>query len=115
MDEQRFDTLAKSIGALRSRRRVLTALSGAAVAGGIGLGGRDAAAAPKPANAKCSSDTQCASGTCIRYGTCKKNGRLSGKCRCACSIDFQCPTGQTCSNQPNAVGACFPQCPTAGL
>jgi hypothetical protein len=114
MDGQRFDTLAKSIGALRSRRRVVTALSGAALAGALGLGGREAAAAPKPANAKCSSDTQCASGTCIRYDKCKKNGKFTGKCRCACSATNECPTGQTCSNQPDEVGACFPQCPSPG-
>src|SRR5215213_8371122 len=110
MDEQRFDALAKSIGALRSRRRVVTALSGAAFAGVLGLGSREAAAALKPAAAKCSSDTQCASGTCIKYDTCKKRGKFTGKCRCACSATDGCPAGQTCSNLPNAVGACFPQC-----
>src|SRR4051794_32083815 len=113
MDEQRFDTLAKSIGALRSRRRVLTALSGAALAGALGLGGREAVAVLKLANAKCSSDTQCASGKCIKYDTCKKDGNFTGKCRCACSDDFQCPSGQTCK-QPGPLGACFPECPSAG-
>jgi hypothetical protein len=114
MDEQRFDTLAKSIGALRSRRRMLTALSGTALAGALGLRGREAAAAPKPANAKCSSDTQCASGTCIKYDTCRKNGKFTGRCRCACT-GTDCPTGHTCSNPSGPLGACFPQCPQAGL
>ena len=115
MDEQRFDTLAKSIGALRSRRRVLTALSGAALAGALGLGSREAAAAIKPAAAKCSSDDQCASGTCIKYGTCKNKGNFTGKCRCACSAQDECPPDQTCSNKSGPIGACFPPCETAGV
>jgi hypothetical protein len=114
VDEQRFDTLARSIGAIRSRRSVITALSGAAVAGVLCLGSRETAAAPKPAGAKCGSDTQCASGTCIQYGKCKKNGKLTGKCRCACSATDVCPTAKTCSNQPNEIGACFSPCSSPG-
>ena len=107
MDEQRFDTLARSIGALRTRRSVLTALAAAAVAAAPGLGGREAAAALKRGGAKCSSGSQCASGACIQYDVCKKHGRLTGKCRCGCTTDDDCPSGKTCRN-----GACFRDCPT---
>ena len=107
MDEQRFDSLARSIGALRSRRRVLTVLPGAVLAGRLGLPAREAAAAPKPGDATCSRGSQCASGTCIKYGKCKKNGKLTGKCRCGCTDDSDCNTADVnvCRN-----GACFWGC-----
>jgi hypothetical protein len=107
MEDRRFDTLARSIWAIRSRRGVLAALTGAALAGTLGLDEREVAAAPKPANAKCNSDTQCASGTCIKYAKCKKHGKLTGKCRCSCSETALCPTDKTCRN-----GACFSDCST---
>ena len=109
MDDRRFDSLARSIGAIRSRRRVLAALTGAALAGTLSLDEREVSAAPKPADAKCSQDTECASGTCIRYGRCRKDGRLTGKCRCACDNDTECGTGRNCRHR-----ACFSSCPRAG-
>jgi hypothetical protein len=109
MESSQFDTLARSIGKLRSRRTVVAALVSSALGGTLRLGHREAAAAPKPADAKCSSDTQCASGTCLKYGKCKKHGKLTGKCRCACAEDTECGTGRICRER-----ACFSQCLTGG-
>ena len=110
MDDRRFDTLARSIGAIRSRRGVFATLTSAAIAGTLGLDERVEASNHKLADAKCSSDTQCTSGTCLKYGRCKKrNGRLTGKCRCACDTDPACGAGKVCRQR-----ACFNQCSTAG-
>ena len=110
MDDRRFDSLVRSISAIRSRRRVLAVFTGSALGTALGLGAlREADAALKPADAKCSSDTQCASGTCITYGKCKKHGRLTDKCRCACDDDPECGTGRKCRNR-----ACFSSCSPAG-
>jgi hypothetical protein len=109
MDDRRFDTLARSIGAIRSRRSVLATLTAAALAGKLGLDERAEAAAPKPSDAKCSSDAQCISGTCLKYGKCKKDGKLTGKCRCACDTHEDCGTDRLCRNR-----ACFSKCPLGG-
>jgi hypothetical protein len=107
LDSERFDGLVRAFNQARSRRQALRGLAGFA-AGAFALGGREAAAAAKPADAKCSSGSQCASGTCIRYGKCKKkSGKLTGMCRCACSETALCPTGKSCRNE-----ACFADCPT---
>jgi hypothetical protein len=108
LDSDRFDGLVRSFGRTASRRQTLRGLAGVAAAGA--LGGREATAATKPADAKCSSGSQCASGTCIMYGKCKKKGKLSGKCRCSCSETALCPTGKSCRN-----GACFADCPTPSV
>ncbi len=103
MDASRFDTLARSLGAPRSRRGLLATLTGTVLTAALGLGGRQAAAARKPAGARCSSNAKCASGTCIKYGRCKtRNGTLTGKCRCACDNDTQCGAGRICRRR-----ACF--------
>jgi hypothetical protein len=39
----------------------------------------------------------------------KSNGRLTGKCRCACTTDTQCGTGRICRRR-----ACFSQCSPNG-
>jgi hypothetical protein len=105
MDVSTFDRLARTLARAGTRRAALGGLL-APVGTALGLGLlREAAAAPKPANAKCSSDAQCASGTCIKYAKCKKNGKLTGKCRCSCSETALCPTGNSCRN-----GACFSEC-----
>jgi hypothetical protein len=110
MDASRFDTLARSLGAPRSRRGLLATLTGTVLTAALGLGGREAAAARKPAGARCSSNAKCASGTCIKYGRCKtRNGTLTGKCRCACDNDTQCGAGRICRRR-----ACFSECSPAG-
>ena len=106
MDPTQFDRLTQRLAARFSRRSALGALTGSALGAALGLDTlREADAAPKPANAKCSSDSQCASGTCIKYGKCKKDGKLTGKCRCSCSEAALCPTGKNCQNE-----ACFGEC-----
>ena len=106
MDDRRFDALTRWVDTSQSRRGVLRTLTGSTLGTALGLGVlREADAAIKPANAKCSSDTQCASGTCIQYGKCKKDGKLTGKCRCSCSETSLCPTDKSCQN-----GACFSDC-----
>jgi hypothetical protein len=110
MDDRRFDTLARSIGVIRSRRTLLTTLSGAVLAGALGLVEPEVAAARKRASARCGSNAECASGRCLKYGPCKtSNGRLTGKCRCACTTDTQCGAGRICRKR-----ACFTQCSPSG-
>lgn len=48
MEDRRFDTLARSMGAIRSRRRLLAALTGAALTGTLSLDEREVTAAPSP-------------------------------------------------------------------
>jgi hypothetical protein len=110
MDYRRFDTLARAIGAIRSRRAVLTTLTGSVLAGAVGLADREAVAAGKHADAKCSDNSECASGRCLKYGRCKKNGQLTGKCRCSCKNDTQCGTGRICRRR-----ACFSTCTASSI
>jgi hypothetical protein len=72
MDASRFDTLARSLGANRSRRSVLVALTGATLAGALGLVEPEVAAARKRASARCGSNAECASGLCLKYGPCQE-------------------------------------------
>jgi len=112
LNSTQFDRFAQGLAVRFSRRGALGALTGSALGAALGLGAiRDADAAPKPADAKCSTGSQCASGTCIKYGKCKKkSGKLTGNCRCSCSETVLCPTGKSCRNE-----ACFADCPTPSV
>ena len=83
MDDRKFDELTRSLAGVASRRSVLKALSGGALAAaGTLLGVGKAAAACRPANAICRKNEDCCSTTCLPAG--------AGRSRCAA-----CPTGAT--------------------
>jgi Cys-rich repeat protein len=106
MDDRRFDALTRWMGTSQTRRGALRAVTGSALGGALGLRALREAAALKTADSACSNGSQCDSGVCIKYGKCKKDGRLTGKCRCGCTAT-DCPSGKTCRN-----GACFRDCLT---
>ncbi len=89
MDRRRFHHLVRMLGSERSRRGLL---GGVIAAVGFGLAADGTTAACKQPGAKCDHDTRCCDGTCVRTGRCRKNGRLTGKCRCGCTNHTQCDT-----------------------
>src|SRR4051794_14327326 len=63
LDSERFDRLVRSFGQPRSRRQTLRGLAGAAAAGALAVGGRDASAdGCKGTGKTCKKDSQCCSG-----------------------------------------------------
>jgi hypothetical protein len=83
MDETQFDTLAEGLWPSGSRRRVLAALGGGALAGLLGRSSARADDALKSTGKKCTKDEQCQSGYCDRdeaakHGTCQE--RCTGDC-----------------------------------
>ena len=119
MDDRRFDDLAKTLAAVRSRRGILRAL-GLVLGGGavatIGLGGGDGSAtvAPptptfppgcRPGGSICRKAGECCSGACTPDAT--------GRGRCGCEANTTpcgvacCTPGQLCVNgvcrQPTAT------------
>jgi hypothetical protein len=91
MDGSRFDDLTKLLGAQRSRRGVLGALAGAALAS-LGLRSETEAAGCGQAGQRCGAKGCCGGTTCL-HGTCCANALVCGS---AC-----CPSGYQCQN-----GAC---------
>lgn len=96
MDGSRFDNLVKSLGAGRSRRSVLGALAGAALAA-VGVGSAEAANKRSVGNA-CSTNSDCASGLCVQETRTRKicHCRSAGDCPAAtaqCQTAACLPTG----------------------
>jgi hypothetical protein len=114
VDDHVFDSLARRLGAARSRREALATVgSGALAAVLVGLGLRDAAAQELDAAAckghleKCKSDSDCCGGkdpsndiTCDRVSRkCKKNlrrKRCVGDRGAKCADDCDCKRGLRC-------------------
>ena len=142
MTGQRFDELAKSLGASSTRRSVLKAFAGTALGGLLMRGDRrDAGAANKrPACARlheaCSASTVCCSGagTCVNGECCKTtNARCSDDSDCCASDGNVCrpsspgdvlqvclppaAAGQACANDFDCEGelVCDPYSSTCGL
>lgn len=129
MDGQRFDTLVKAAGAVRSRRKVFGAMAAAALGGAA----RGAAAQSRAydltcrqrgvktfCNAFASTVTRCGPQirTCV-CGTLKEGGTLcvrepKGNCptrRESCSRNRDCLAGAACIRVPD----CCPNNPSRGM
>lgn len=122
MDGLQFDSIARSLGARRTRRAV-TATLGAAL-GATALAGLDAEAKKKkkhkkPCAKKCSDGcctgkkgkciqpAQQSSGQCGTGGEiCRSTGCLGTCPNCVCSASAPCPTGQCCRGD-GTCGACL--------
>ncbi len=89
MDGERFDSLAKSLMAMRTRRLTLKAAAGGALA--FALGREEAAAACKATGKKCDKPQQCCSKRCKK-----------GKCKCT-RLQVACKDHDQCCN-----ASCFP-------
>jgi hypothetical protein len=80
MDPRQFDTLAKSVAQLRTRRGLLRAVGLALGAGAVGAmapNDSDAADSCRPRGAVCTGDQMCCSGTCDPPDA-------TGRRRCGC-------------------------------
>ena len=108
MDADRFDAWTLALTAAHSRRALVRALVGGALAAGLGLaGGREAGAAPlRAAHKPCSQDGQCNGGLCYRRGRCSKGGKLTGLCRCGCTGVNPCPGDLFCCGQGDKIPVC---------
>jgi hypothetical protein len=97
MDPQRFDRLARLAGAGTSRRRLLAALGGGALATLAGVFGGEAEAARKRSvGNSCSTNSDCASGLCVQESRTRK------VCHCASAADCPAVSGQC------ETAACLP-------
>lgn len=104
MDGQKFDALARIVGATRSRRQVFGALGGGALAG---LGLRRASAAPvgtldcTGTRQRCDRDDRCCGGgrfTCDRISRDCEKKSLRGENRCCGKKDARCADSCDCCN-----------------
>jgi hypothetical protein len=128
VDQNRFDTLARSFVVARSRRGAL-GLAAAGLAAGLGLpvvadakGGPGAEKKKKKKNKRCRKENQ----TCGGKQTCCKNQNLTcenGTCvqppQAECSVDDDCDfnetcEGGTCSCDLRVNGTCVRQCDNGG-
>ena len=87
MDSQRFDRFTLLVGSGTSRRQVLGAVAGGALAAVAGLGRADAAAKRSVGNS-CRSNSDCASGLCVQESRTRKI--------CHCGSVADCPAGDVC-------------------
>lgn len=118
MDDQRFDTLARILGASRSRRSAFKLLSGGAIGAVLLRFGIDDVAAFNEAcrslGRRCDRDRDCCSrrcrrGTCrcpagttqINTSTCQSN--IDGTCPTDAKINFCRNTGFTCGINVNST------------
>jgi hypothetical protein len=96
LDPDRFDALARTLAAPRTRRRALLGGAGGALAL-LGLAGPDRAAADtlcKPLGKKCNHDAQCCAGHCP-----------GGVCA-ACARDADCDDHDPCTTDACVGGTC---------
>jgi hypothetical protein len=97
VDDSRFDALTKSLSAERSRRGVLGALAGAALAS-FGFGKAASAHACRSIGNSCAANGDCCSGNCVSEGRTRKI--------CHCSSPGDCPAGDQCHAPTCVGGAC---------
>ncbi len=97
MDDVAFDRLAQSLAQSGSRRRLLAGLA-AGTLGLAGLGRADAAAC-RPVGSVCREGAGCCSGNC---GPKDRTGRR----RCQCGADADCPVPDACHAASCTDGAC---------
>ncbi len=105
MDDVRFDALVKALGAQRSRRGVLGALAGGALAA-VGFGNTAEARRCRSVGNICAANGDCCSGFCGTEGPTRKT--------CHCAADRDCPGGvcleeACCLPDPQPV-TCENQC-----
>ena len=107
MDQERFDTLTRTLAAGLSRRGVLRTLS-AVAAGGVAavVGGGNVA------EGKCKKKNRCGKG---KHRTCCKNGKIciKGECVTACEPDCANKCGGVsdgCTGTCDNACACEPDC-----
>lgn len=114
MDGTRFDSLVRTVATASSRRVMLKALGGGALAAALGLGGPSGAAACNRKGARCGRGE----GGCCDGLRCCTNGRGDGRCRAllndpdncgACGS--RCPTGATCVHGTCSCDPFNNQCP----
>jgi hypothetical protein len=96
MNSDRFDAWTVVVASVSSRRAALRAAAAGAFAAALGTTRVRRVSAATDADQKCSQDSDCDSGVCFTAGKCKKNGKLTGKCRCGCDTDGDCPAGKDC-------------------
>jgi hypothetical protein len=91
MDGSRFDDLVKSFGRARSRRSMLGALAGAALAA-AGLGQAEATGRKRSVGNACATNSDCASNLCVQETRTRKicHCRSAGDCP---AVSGQCQTG----------------------
>jgi hypothetical protein len=113
MDGSRFDDLAKSFGAQRTRRGMLGALAGAALAA-VGFGKAASARTCRSVGNACSTNGDCCSANCVTEGRTRKI--------CRCTADRDCPggvclAGDCCippADDVTCAGLCGPQTNNCG-
>jgi hypothetical protein len=105
VDGSRFDALARTLVAARSRRALLKkVLAGGTVLATLGRREPAAAARPKPVGARCHADAQCATNLCERTtrqciascaqeGSCASPGLCGPGCGCYCDPFVSNPDG----------------------
>jgi hypothetical protein len=108
VDARRFDHLVVALTNASSRRSAVPAVIAIVLSSGLMELGSRPVAALAGANQPCSQDTQRESGLCFRSGRCRKNGKFSGKCRCACNSSVRCPDPLGCCGLSDtaALGLC---------
>jgi hypothetical protein len=129
MDEERFDSLARQLGALTSRRQVLRGLVGALAGALAGHHRLSIAALDQPAlacnvdrcvkqaeqdyvhDAVCKAVTQLEQAHCFTDArqAADKRARALAKCKASgCELDFECKDGICCEpGEVNCRGTCF--------
>lgn len=113
MDESRFDDLARILGARSTRRGVLAALTGAALAS-FGLGQRgvaaDKAGLCRSVGNACKNHKDCCSGECVNEGHGRKICHCASPADCPSSanacVSPLCQTDGSCGVGVNLGGAC---------
>ncbi len=99
MDDQHFDSLARSLASGRSRRTAVRLLAGGALGALLtALGLEEAGAACVRVGRRCETGRQCCTKRCVRGRCACPRGTTRCGRRC-------CPAGQTCQN-----GACVAAC-----
>jgi hypothetical protein len=108
VEEDRFDAWTVAIASIASRRAALRAAVAGAIAPGLVAFRVRRASALEDDHDKCSQDADCDTGLCFKSGTCKQDGRLTGKCRCACDVvGLDCPAGKVCCNVGEGIRRCL--------
>ncbi|MCC6790727.1 MAG: hypothetical protein IT336_03525 [Thermomicrobiales bacterium] len=101
MDGSRFDELIRRLGTARSRRSALRLLAGSAAAGAasiLGRGGAEAAA-KRGLGDICRKHADCSSSLC-------GSRDASGRQRCQCRVEEDCPAPPACYEAVCQSGAC---------
>lgn len=109
MDGQRFDDLTRAFASVASRRRLLTRLTGGALAAlGALLGTESASAACRAHGKPCSKGRQCCSKSCSRRGKCScPNSKVPCGTKRCCAKGQGCVNGECKECKPENTRPCY--------